>query len=396
MLNSSHLLRASYALRPQQSLENYAGMNLIHLFLLISCVLAASCSNPEAEWGQRNQDSAANYTIPLLELRVQPSDTGAGIDSESLTQQYHHVVFPQHADHRKNILLIHLVGTAVSPNSALDISRFAASLGYSVLNLRYINRTVVDVVCGERLECPEQFRGESVFGEAVAYSPQTFSYDESANVVSRQNSIVNRVISLLDYLSTQAPTDENPQPAMWKQFLSADSSSPYVATHAGNVYPNWQKIILSGHSQGGGMVAMLAMNLPARTAPKRVILLAAPNDNTGDRRGNEPSPWLVKNSSTPLQNYWGLRHADDSNLGDWVQQNWQNLGGRLRGGVGGSNNPQEVDIGDGSGNPQGAQRLLLSQNTGSTADAHSSPVDRRILPAVARAWEYLFTGNGQD
>lgn len=340
--------------------------------------------------------SAATYasSVAVVEQRVQPADTGAGIDRELLNRDLHQVVQPQLASERKNVLVLYLVGSLASTNNALDISRFAAGLGYGVLNLQYPNRTVVGVICGGDDACYEAYRGETIFGQNTAYALGQPSYNELKNFVTRENSIVNRLLSLLDYLAHQSPTVNNPQPAYWRQFLYQDPNSPYSTANLGAVYPAWSRIVVAGHSQGGGMAPMLASNLPNADPLRRLVMFAAPNDNTGGRNGNLSASWILAPSATPLERYWGLRHADDGQ-GSYVQQNWANMGGVGSGGVGGTANNAEVDIGDGTGSPQGAQRLVLSADVGGV-NAHLSVSDASILPTVVSAWEYLFTAGGTD
>lgn len=361
-------------------------MKLHSLIIALVPAMLAGCHGDDSS----APSSAVVFSGPaeIVEQRIQPSDTGSGIEPAVREEDFHHVAAPALPSQRKNILIVHMVGTSGAPENALQISRFAASLGYGVLNIQYPNLVAVGTACLGQSECYGQFRGETVFGENIAYAPGKPDYNEASNFVTRENSVVNRVVNLLDFLTNQPPSEVNPA-GYWQQFLTSDARSPYTATHLGPAYPDWSKIIISGHSQGGGMAPMLGMNLDDVPA-KRIVMFAAPNDN--DANGGSAT-WILQPSATPMENFWGLRHADDNTLGPRVQQSWEDMGGTDGGGVGGLGNNAEVDIGNGTGDPMGSQRLVLTFNAGS---AHNSTVDSEILPGVVVAWEYLFTGNGED
>lgn len=367
-------------------------MSLLQLLCGVALLALSGCQNGDGP-GAAGPDGGTVEAI--VEQRIEPSLTGAGINPEFGEANLHHVAQPASAAGRKNILLVYLVGSLANPNEGLAISRHAAGLGYDVLNLQYPNRTVVGLVCGGQDECYRQYRGETLFGQNTSYAAGGPAYNELINNVNLANSVVNRIASLLAYLANSEASENNPEPQRWRQYFYADAGSPYSVTTEGAVYPDWDKIVVAGHSQGGGMAAMLGAVLPSNTPLRRVLMLSSPNDNTGGINGNEPANWILDSFNTPLSRYWGLRHVNDNTLGGQVQNNWQRMGGGNSGGVGGSNN-QEVDIGDGSGDAQAAQRLVISADVGGTSRSHSSTVDPEILPSVSQAWDYLLTAGGQD
>ena len=343
-------------------------------------------------------NSSSNFvsTAIVVEQRVQPADTGPNVDRAIPEDEYHHVALPSDSINRKSILVVYMVGSLGTPNNSLEIARFIATLGYGVLNLQYPNTTVVGVTCMEQDRCYGEVRGETVFGENVSYAPGLRSYDTALNQITIENSVVGRVLSLLDYLSQQQVSASNPDPEYWKQFVRQDVSSPYISETFGAAYPAWSKIVIAGHSQGGGMAPMLAMNLTAQEPARRVVLLSAPNDNTGKSNGNQSAEWITQSSATALDRFWGIRHIEDTGLGEFAGMNWENLGGIASGGVGGSGNSLEVHIGDGSGSPNGAQRLVVTEPVGSARDAHASIANPGYLSGIFEAWRYVFTANGAD
>lgn len=333
-------------------------------------------------------------------LRVQPSDTSAAVLQEAHASDYHYVASPANTNERKNILLLYLAGSGISPNEAIDISDFAADLGLNVINLRYMNFSgdgnpatdTIGVACLGKDDCFAQHRGETVFGEGVVYADGLNSYDHDGRAVDAENSVVGRIVSLLDYLAHQSPSADNPNPGFWKQFLLRDDRSPYVTPHLGNVYPDWSKIIIAGHSQGGGQAAMLAMNVSPENPLLQVIMFSSPNDFKGN---TGPASWITQTSATPMDRFWGLAHQRDIPLGMFSLRNWDVMGGPNSGGVGGPDNNQPVKIGNGSGDPMGAQRLVLNSIVLDIPfGQHAITVDGS-KPAIRQAWNYLFTANGQ-
>lgn len=367
-------------------------MTVLQLLCGLALLSLAGC---QSDGGKPNASNPEQGVEGIVEQRIEPSLTGDGINPEFGEANFHHVAQADAASPKKNLLVLYMVGSIANPNEGLDISRHAAGLGYDVLNIQYPNRTVVGVVCGGQDECYRQYRGETLFGQNISYASGSPAYNETINNVDLANSVVNRVVSLLAYLANSAPSENNPDPQHWRQYFYADAASPYSVVGEGAIYPDWDKIVVAGHSQGGGMAAMLGAVLPQNSPLRRVIMFSSPNDNTGGINGNEPANWMLSSFSTPMSRYWGIRHVNDSTLGPRVEQNWQRMGGPGSGGVGGANN-QEIDIEDGTADPQGAQRLRITAGVGGSTRSHSSTVDPEILPTIEQAWDYLFTAGGQD
>ncbi len=348
--------------------------------------------------------AASAVDFDLASQRVQPSDTGAGINGVLGETYKHYIVEPAAAGNRKNVLVVFLGGSASTPGDYTEISDRAAHRGYGVIDLRYPNAEVVGTVCVLSDACFRNIRGETIFGADQAYASGQPTYNSTLTTVNTANSIINRLVSVLDYLANQSASASNPTPSYWAQFLSPNSGSPYVTTHSGKVYPNWSKIVLAGHSQGGGHAAFAGTHLPSGTAVRRVVLFSAPNDNIS----NSSASWVVENTSTPLNRFWGLRNANERTLGDFVTTNWANLGrssisgsAYSYGGVGGTNQSPDTNIGDGSGSTYGTHRLVLSlpnallsttnHNSTATNDPLGNFPTNRVL-----AWDYLFTANFTD
>jgi hypothetical protein len=324
----------------------------------------------------------ASASVAISTQTVEPSLTGAGITRESQARNYDFVAAPASASDRKAVLVVFLGGATSSPGSYTDVTSEAAGLGYGAIDLRYPNTKLAGSSCSGDDACFTQFRGETSFGEQVAYGPGVGPYDATALSIDRANSVVNRLVSLLDYL---AQND-----GYWSQFLVPSSASPYTTGHFGHVYPDWSKLVISGHSQGGGDAAFVGTLIPAR----RVVMFSSPDDDVGGASAS----WITAPSRTPVTSYWGLRNQNEGLYGSFTSTNWRNLGGAGSGGVGGAPPASaEVLVGDGAGAPNSSQRLVTSTRTGTALGNHdSTAVNGSYRAAVKSAWDYLFTAGFRD
>lgn len=183
----------------------------------------------------------------------------------------------------KNHLFLFFPGTGGVASNQQEINNTAADLGFHAINLTYPNDEAVNSLCGglnTDLNCYANVRLEIKDGS-----------DRSPLVsVSRANSIENRVIKLLIYLRNQFPNDN------WGQFLINDSTL------------DWSKIVVSGHSQGGGHAGIIGRY----HAVARVVMFAAMDFNG---RANAPANWIALPDSTPnassADKFWGFSHQRD-------------------------------------------------------------------------------------
>lgn len=186
----------------------------------------------------------------------------------------------------KNQLFLFFPGTGGVAFNYLEINNTAADLGFHAINLTYPNDEAVNDLCGglnTDLDCYANMRLEIKDGT-----------DRTALVnVNRANSIENRVIKLLIHLRNQFPNDN------WNQFLIDDSTI------------NWSKIIVSGHSQGGGHAGIIARyHLVVRS-----VMFAAMDFNG---RTNSPANWIGLPNTTPNASppdkFWAFSHQQDESV----------------------------------------------------------------------------------
>jgi hypothetical protein len=187
-------------------------------------------------------------------------------------------------------LLVFMPGTRNVPPSWQLLGQEAARMGYHVINLMYQNDVGVDAACKGRdkaRDCSEKMRLEILDG-----------IDRSdLATVTPANSIDNRLAKLLVYLKDQFPGEG------WAKFLRSGE-------------PKWEKITVSGQSQGAGQAALIGKL--RRVA--RVVLFSGPPDA---RVPEEVDQW-ISIGETPAADYFALFHHQD-NFGAGIRANLRAL-----------------------------------------------------------------------
>jgi hypothetical protein len=269
-----------------------------------------------------------------------------------------HIAYRNPRVPRKNKLFVFLPGTEAKPSGVKHLLKVVADTGIPVIGLSYPNEPSVRSLCQNDPDCYGRVRHEIVYG--VNTSPLVN--------VDPANSIVGRLTRLLQYLSYQFPEEG------WGEFL--------VNGHQ----INWSKIILAGHSQGGGHAAYIAKD----NMVSRVITFASPFDTIsqpGDPR-IRPANWLLRPHVTPSNRYYGFGHINDFTL-DVLVPIWrvQQYPGE----------PVNVDRSNSWYNYSHQLYTTRPPRTGNTYhDAHMSivldratPMDRNGYPIFAPVWRYL-------
>jgi hypothetical protein len=163
-------------------------------------------------------------------------------------------------------LVVFLPGTDGKPRNSVDLLRLIARQGYRAIGLKYNDTPAVDQVClnDPDLGCSEAFRRMRVYGDG----PSRHVSNPPAE------SIVVRLTSLLRVLDRRHPNEN------WGTYIREGA-------------PSWDRIVVSGLSQGAGMAAYIAKT----SAVARVVLFSGPWDVAGSQRS--PAPWLSIPSATP-------------------------------------------------------------------------------------------------
>ncbi len=175
-------------------------------------------------------------------------------------------------------LVIFLTGTSGKAAGPMLFLGTIADLGYRVVSLEYDDEPAVSQVCPQNPDpdCSEAFRRMRVDGEgqAVVSNPAA-------------ESITVRLTLLLAVMAKKQPN------AGWDQYLDGNQ-------------PRWDRIVVSGLSQGAGMAAYIAKHHEVA----RVVLFSSPWDVTG--RDHHPVPWLSQPSATPMDRWFAEYHEKEA------------------------------------------------------------------------------------
>jgi hypothetical protein len=244
-----------------------------------------------------------------LSLLVVAAAAGAQ-DTASTHELVKYWVAPEHADtsiHRftaRNYivfeketkssapLLVFMPGTNGQPMNSTTFSDVAAHQGYRVIGLEYNDSPAVMQVCPRSpdTKCAEKFRQKRIYGggrfDLIDQEPQ--------------ESIVNRLMSLLATLSREHP-DEG-----WGDYM-----------HDGQ--PDWERIAVSGLSQGAGMAAYIAQ----KTRVARVILFSSPWDSYGPRR--TLAPWISAGAGATPRDRWFASYHEKEPTADLIARAYSAL-----------------------------------------------------------------------
>jgi len=214
----------------------------------------------------------------LVQYQILPSATDVNINTFTNTDQKH-IVFLNNSVSKKNKLFIFLPGTGGNPSNIQRIDSLAANLGYHSIGLMYPNEPAIGSLCASNsdIDCYTKTRMEVIDGT-----------DRTTLItVDRANSIENRIIKLLHYLQLQNPAEN------WSQFL--DNSNNII----------WEKVVIAGHSQGGGHAGMIAKNHKVA----RVLMFGAPKDFHSYY--SQPANWINSHNQTPANRYFVFTHSSD-------------------------------------------------------------------------------------
>lgn len=285
--------------------------------------------------------SPAPEPPPSFEREISPAETGIGI-SGSFGD--HVAINPSAGVDPRGRLFVMLPGSLASPRFYRDIVRTGPPRGYHAIGLAYVNDRAVNLICAGSIDpdCTAHVRREVIFGE-----PASPFVD-----VDRANSIIGRLVALLAHLDQRHPGEG------WGQFLAGGE-------------PDWSKITVAGHSQGGGNAAYLAKFVRL----DRAVMFAAPGDGVGP---GTLAPWLSLPSMTPAERLYGFMHVEDDLVPlARVLSAWSAMG------LGAFGPPASVD---GAAAPWGGSRQLLTsaqprgQPGGPFSPTHGAPVVDAVTP----------------
>ncbi|MBF0502120.1 MAG: hypothetical protein HQM09_18415 [Candidatus Riflebacteria bacterium] len=222
--------------------------------------------------------------------QVIPSETDPAINTFT-GNGFRHWTYYNASVPQKNELVVFLPGTGGKGKGSVEFNKVAANDGFHMIALAYPSD--VSISHFKHLDDPDAFAKarENIISGKVQFGNLG---------VNEANSIDNRLLKLLQYLSIHFPTEH------WEQYLMNNKS----------IY--WEKIILTGQSQGGGHALFMAMKNKAA----RVIMFGSPKDF--DARRKRPAQWYSNLSATPLNRFFSFVHSADEGHGCTYQQQLQN------------------------------------------------------------------------
>lgn len=243
--------------------------------LLLSVLTVLNCSNsgdPEPDAIKKVKEDTTRQGV-LLEYTVLPQLT----DNTIKESEEPHFAYIDQRVSPKGTLLVFLGGTHSFPRQFQLFPRTASGLGYHVVNINYLN-DISSRVCEDEtdMKCFANYHEEVIFGN-----------DESDAVkIDSGNSIVNRIIKLLQYLNAGHPSDG------WAQYYATNGLL-------------FSKVVFAGHSQGGGHAAYIA----SKVSVARVVLFCSPNDYSV--KYQRVADWCNGELATTTDRFFGLNHKRD-------------------------------------------------------------------------------------
>ena len=186
-------------------------------------------------------------------------------------------------------LLLFLPATRAIPRDYRSFLDTAASLGFHVLALDYPNRgkSVVHLCAGNPRCYGQVQRNRFQGGDRNAFSS-----------VDRQDSILNRLRMSLTYLERTDPG------GAWSRYRSGSDI-------------RWGRVVVAGHSQGGGLSAYIAHRFRVHGA----LMFSSPVQSDA----GVPARWMRREGATPTSAMYGLVDAGDRYSTN-VTSSWATMG----------------------------------------------------------------------
>lgn len=297
---------------------------------------------------------STNIFSQTVVRQIRPSETDPLITTFNTDSNY---VYINTTAVAKNILVVHLPGSYGEPKRATLFGTLAADLGFHSIGLMYPNVPTVGSICTSSSDayCYQNVRREII--EGLDYSP---SISVGAN-----ECILNRVKKLLIYLNTNFPAEN------WGQYLDINNDIIF------------NKIIFSGHSQGGGHAALIGKY----NTIKRAVCFSSPKD--WSTYFNSPPIWLSPSGwLTSTADIYCFNHTLDEHTRQL--EIWDSLG------IDNHGMPIIVDT---NPLPYSNTRQLTTSYSVSTGDEHASTVQDNKTPKVSGipvfipVWTYMLTDN---
>ena len=250
---------------------NFSNMNK---YIVIAFIFLASCKkNNDVTTNGGNPTDSSGSVGQFYEYNILPSTTNSSI---VLFNSAHEVCLDTRTT-LKNKLFVFLPGTTGYPATYKLIVKQAASQGYHAIGLMYPNDASIYTASNNDTTNTlfEKCRQEIFDGT-----------DQTSGVsVDTNNCIKNRLYKLLVYLQSTYPTQN------WSQYIL-------------NGQINWSKIVVAGHSQGGGHAFFIAK----KVAVDKAISFSSIDWNSALNRS---AAWVTQVGATPINKFYSFNGTND-------------------------------------------------------------------------------------
>lgn len=238
--------------------------------------------------------------------QVDPADTDAAIYPE--TTGKHRAYEPTTSVGR---LAVMFHGTGSNPDAHLEVASTMRTAGLHVINLNYEAATGTLNACpdsqqGPNPDCHRELRSETTFGADVV-DPDGQSFNNSVVGINQANSVMNRLLKLVEFLKVLSPSGG------WEQFQAGgggtctDMNATYGACNL-----DWSKVVLLGHSQGAGVALYMAKFFPV----SNVGLFSGTYDAWNNFDGTyTEAGWTTDAFATPTSKIGYFMHLNDIGAG---------------------------------------------------------------------------------
>ena len=241
-------------------------------------------------------------------LTVNPADADPATTSDSVNVNLAYP--PDDTTTPRHKLVVILPGTTGQTGAYQKLSGAYTSAGFDVIVLRYSSDVQTQGACPDSVavsdpDCHRRLRSEVTFGSNIP-GPTGPGYDHAAINVSKADSVVNRLVKLVDRLNTVDPS------AGWGQFQRRSGATcTQVNTTYGGCNLDWSKVVLVGHSQGSGIALYLAKFFSVSA----VGLISGTYDAFNRPDGSAiAAPWVREPLATPVNRITALYHTKDDSL----------------------------------------------------------------------------------
>jgi hypothetical protein len=329
--------------------------------------IAAACTPPASSGGSGG---------PATSWAVNPKTTDPAISNDAT---FTHLAYaPSGVPLGKLAVVLH--GTGSSPQAYLELAGSLRSAGFHVIVLRYSAALGTLGACPDTgaatdPDCHRIFRSETVFGAGVP-DPTGHAYDHPLANINLSNSVMNRLLKLVDYLRTVAPG------AGWDSFQQRSGTAcTSMNTTYGACDLDWTKVVAVGHSQGAGVGLYLGKFFPL----SKIVMLSGTYDAYNLGGGSFTiAPWVAEGGMATANTDIGtLLHTSDFGLPLFrAVENALNVTG------------SEVQVSS-SAPPYGGSRRLITSVPSTcpfdSAPGHNSTAVDLCVPdgAYINAWNYL-------